>query len=119
MRSFVIPGRRAILAGVVALCLPLVAMAQQADISGSYLAEGRNPDGSAYQGVAQIAERDGSVQIDWTVGGQNYSGSGVRDGLVVVVNWGESAPVVYVVMANGDLHGTWNNGTALERLSRR
>lgn len=93
--------------------------AQVADISGVYRAEGRNPDGSAYAGTAVINAVGATVQIDWTVGNQRYSGAGVRDGQVVVVNWGQPAPVIYVVMSNGDLYGTWENGTALERLVRQ
>jgi hypothetical protein len=105
-------------AGVCFACVPAVD-AQNVDINGFYQAQGRNPDGSAYAGTAVVAEVNGSVQINWTVGTQSYAGTGSREGQVVVVNWGQPAPVVYVVMANGDLYGTWQNGTALERLVRQ
>ena len=103
---------------VLGLCLSLPALAQTG-LAGLYRAEGRNPDGSAYTGQAVISEANGTVQVNWTVGNQSYSGTGVRDGQVVVVNWGQPAPVIYVVMSNGDLYGTWQNGTALERLVRQ
>lgn len=115
--------RRHWIAGLAAAVLALPASAQEKkfipEISGLYLAEGRNPDGSAYQGTAVVAEYNGLVQINWTVGGSTYSGRGTRDGAVVVVEWGQDFPVIYVVLSNGDLHGTWQNGTALERLLRR
>ena len=93
-------------------------MAQQTGLTGSYRAEGRNPNGSAYTGRAVISEVGGGIQVTWTVGNQIYSGVGRRDGQVVIVNWGQPAPVIYVVMSDGSLHGTWQNGTALERLTR-
>lgn len=32
---------------------------------------------------------------------------------------GSTYPIIYLVMADGTLHGTWENGTALEKLVRR
>lgn len=111
--------RRAMLAGIIGLASVSSALAQGININGIYDAQGRNPDGSVYTGTAIVAELNNAVQVSWTVGVQNYTGTGVRDGQVVVVNWGQPAPVVYVVMPNGELHGTWASGTALERLVRR
>lgn len=93
------------------------AMAQS--LSGDYRAEGRNPDGSAYEGDVKILEQGDVVSVAWQVGAQGYTGSGRRDGRVVTVNWGARDPVVYVVMPNGQLNGTWADGTALERLIRK
>ncbi len=111
--------RRLCLAGAFALLAALPALAQSVDINGPYRAEGRNPDGSAYGGQAVVAEVNGAVQINWTVGDRTYSGNGVREGQVVMVNWGQADPVVYVVMPNGDMHGTWAGGSALEKLVRQ
>ena len=91
--------------------------AQQTNLSGVYRAEGRNPDGSAYTGRAVVGQQGNAVQINWTVGNDSYAGSGILDGQVLVINWGQATPVIYVAMPNGALHGTWNDGTALERLS--
>ncbi|UYV36705.1 hypothetical protein N4R57_17175 [Rhodobacteraceae bacterium D3-12] len=87
------------------------------NITGFYKAEGRNPDGSRYSGQVSVQEQPGGgVGFAWTVGNQSYTGIGRREGRVVTVNWGSDAPVVYVVMPDGSLHGTWSNGRALERL---
>ena len=108
--------RRVFFGAALVVCTALPAAAQVLDVSGTYRAEGRNPDGSTYTGTAVMAQQGSAVQINWTVANQTYAGSGIRDGQVVVINWGQAEPVVYVVMDNGELHGTWNRGTALERL---
>ncbi|WP_415401913.1 hypothetical protein [Tateyamaria sp. SN3-11] len=86
-------------------------------LSGSYKAEGRNPDGSAYRGVVQLTHSANVVSMAWSVGNSSYIGTGVQDGRVITVNWGADTPVVYVVMPDGSLHGTWANGAALEKLT--
>lgn len=87
-------------------------------ISGSYRVEGRNPDGSGYAGTVRITENGDAISMAWQVGTQTYSGTGVRQGRVITVNWGDAFPVVYVIMPNGALHGTWADGRASERLTR-
>ena len=107
-------GRRTFAACMLAIAMTGTAAAQ--GVSGLYRVEGRNPDGSVYSGTAQLVDLNGKITIAWQVAGQGYQGSGTRIGDVVQVNWGDQYPVVYVVMPNGQLHGTWANGTALERL---
>lgn len=53
--------------------------------------------------------------VSWIVGKQSYAGTGLREGRVVTVNWGDTYPVVYVVMPGGKMFGTWADGKALER----
>ncbi len=100
------------------LALPTLAQDKVRSLTGNYIAEGRNPDGSAYNGTVRIEEADGAVAFAWTVGAQSYAGTGVREERVVTVDWGAATPVIYVVMPGGELHGTWDGGTALERLVR-
>ena len=114
--------RRFVLGGVLATIVaagagPMAAQGIGGNISGVYRAEGRNPNGSSYTGQVTIQENlGGAVAFGWNVGGQTYAGVGVREGRVVTVNWGSNAPVVYVIMPDGTLHGTWDQGRALERL---
>ncbi len=103
-------------AAVAVLALALAAPAFAQSISGIYRAEGRNPDGSAYRGTATISETGKGVTVNWVVGSQSYSGQGTRNGDIIAVDWGDQYPVIYVRMPSGELHGTWSNGTALERL---
>ncbi len=102
--------------GTVALAVS--AVAALADITGGYFAYGRNADGTAYDGTVQIrANADGTYAVDWTVG-TVYSGVGTLNGDVFVVQWGSTDPAFYIVMPDGDLHGTWGDGAGLELLRR-
>ena len=49
----------------------------------------------------------------------SYSGTGNRDGNVLLVDWGADYLIVYTIMDDGELHGTWADGYALDRLSPR
>lgn len=107
----------------VALCYCFAAhfsvSAALADVSGSYFAEGRNPDGSTYTGDVRIVQEDGYASVSWRVGSQSYQGQGPINGDVITVDWGDAHPVIYVVMPDGELHGTWADGKALEKLTPR
>ncbi|WP_322864999.1 hypothetical protein U5922_001575 [Aquicoccus sp. G2-2] len=101
------------------LAMPVWAGGIPQDISGTYQAQGRNPDGSTYRGHVSVRQgAGGGVAFAWVVGKQSYAGTGTREGRVVSVNWGDKFPVIYVIMPNGALHGTWANGRALERLQK-
>lgn len=99
------------------LVLPAFALAQS--IAGSYTAQGRNPDGTAYKGSVTISETGTAVHFTWKIGATAYAGDGTRSQDVVSVDWGDKYPVYYLVLPSGELHGTWANGTALERLIPR
>ena len=109
--------RRATIGFLAAFALAGTAAAQSA-LDGTYRVQGRNPDGSAYAGAVRLVEPGGSVAMTWQVGNRTYQGTGSFDGRLMIVNWGDRYPVVYVLMSDGTLHGTWSNGRALEKLSR-
>lgn len=96
---------------------PLLALAQ--GVGGTYTAQGRNPNGSTYTGTVWIDDAGKAYSVDWKVGASSYSGIGTIKGNVFVVDWGDAYPVYYVILPNGELHGTWANGTALEKLTPR
>ena len=91
---------------------------QIANIAGTYNARGMNANGSTYSGTVQIIQQGAAVDMYWSIAGQSYSGNGVLQGRVRTVNWGAATPVVYVLMGR-ELHGTWDGGTALEKLMPR
>lgn len=113
---------RALLISACLLATPLVAQENlhhegAADITGRYTVEGINPNRSAYRGTLELTQDGGLYRIIWTIAGQRYTGQGRLEGRVLTIDWdGDSTPVVYVVMPNGALHGTWSDGYALERL---
>jgi hypothetical protein len=123
--------RRAILPGLALLALaqPLAAQGKKSagpdtartvrGIDGRYKSEGLNADGSSYTGTADIVQQGDAIEITWNVQGQTFRGAGLIEGRVVTIDWGEATPVVYVVMDDGELHGTWDDGKALERLLPR
>ena len=86
-------------------------------IDGIYTGNGRNADGSAYKGRTVITQQGDAVEFTWYIGNDTNRGSGTIEGRVVTVDWGDATPVVYVVMPDGELHGTWADGTALEKLT--
>lgn len=109
--------RRTVLGGLAAAVTTAQATgsAQSAE-SASFRSEGRNPDGTTYTGTARVTVQGTSVSITWVMGGQTFQGKGLRDGRVIAVDWGQADPVVYVVMPDGEFHGTWADGTALDKL---
>ncbi len=124
--------RRLILAGLLSGLAVLPARAQgkkssgpaatddmQRPIAGSYTAAGLNADGSKYSGTTEIVEQGDAVEFTWLVQGDTMRGSGTREGRVVTVDWGAATPVIYVIMPDGTLHGTWDDGAALEKLTPR
>lgn len=93
--------------------------ARDLNISGLYSVNGLNPDGSGYSGYACIEESSSVVHISWSIpGSPEYIGNGKLEDRILSVDWGDDFPVIYVIMADGELHGTWADGWAAERLSR-
>jgi len=126
--------RRLIVSALVALAVTPAAAQQQGggkkgggndpfaapsviNVAGIYYAEGRNPDGSTYSGQVRIDQQGTTINVAWQIGGDNYTGRGLIEGRVVAIDWGSETPVVYIVMPDGELHGTWDDGRALERLT--
>ena len=99
------------------LFAPTVAFAQS--LAGQYDVWGRNLDGAAYEGTAEVRDDGEAVTIFWNTTVGVYSGTGARDGNVVLIDWGSDYLIVYTVMDDGELHGTWADGYALDRLSPR
>ena len=94
------------------------AIASDVYISGIYKSYGLNPNGTDYSGEVCIEQSVSDIFMTWSFNGvTSYSGNGQILGQVVSVDWKAEFPVFYVIMADGELHGTWNDGTAVEKLS--
>jgi hypothetical protein len=88
-------------------------------LEGSYVAEGKNPDGSLYQGRCVITKiGQNRYRFDWTIGSKEYTGTGTRKATTITVDWGATDPVIYTVKGDGTLVGTWAAGRASETLTR-
>jgi len=46
-------------------------------VAGQYAVIGVRPDGGQYRGVAEIADKGGTYDIIWSIGGQSFLGRGV------------------------------------------
>lgn len=101
---------------LVLLVLALPAAAQDSTLYRFYRVEGRNVNGTPYAGDLRLSRSGRGIRGDWTIAGERFRGIGVLEGRILTLQWEDNAPpVVYVLMPDGALHGTWANGRALER----
>ena len=100
--------------------LELVANAAPGDIGlseGSYRVDGKNADGSGYQGNVEITGQGKDYHLSWQVGSSSYEGDGKLAGNLLTVDWGSSTPVVYALKPDGSLAGLWDAGKGEETLT--
>ena len=100
--------------------LDLVANAAPGDIGlseGSYRVDGKNADGSGYQGNVEITGQGKDYHLTWQVGSSSYEGDGKLAGNLLTVEWGSSTPVVYALKPDGSLAGLWDAGKGEETLT--
>ena len=81
------------------------------DLVGVYRCDGKNPDGSAYQGVVEIAKVRGTFRVKWTLDDSAVMGVGIYSGGVFAVSYFGGAPAVVVYKVDGStLVGEWTMG---------
>jgi hypothetical protein len=85
-------------------------------LGGVYVAEGKNPDGSRYRGMVALTPAGSQYRFTWWIGQQVFTGLGHFAGRMLVVNWGQSKPVIYTFGQGDDLDGEWADGSATEKL---
>ncbi|WP_289035570.1 hypothetical protein [uncultured Roseibium sp.] len=112
--ALIIPGGMSAQAGFKAVISP----GSVEQLEGTYSVDGRNPNGSPYEGRVYITAKNGVAFFRWEISGQTFHGQGSMAGAVLTIDWGESQPVIYQVNADGTLDGTWSGGKASERLVR-
>jgi len=109
--------RRTVLLGVVVAALAAMgstaAQAPQPDLPGVYRCDGRNPDGSPYQGVVEISKVRDTFRVRWTMDDGAIMGVGIYSGGVFAVSYFGGAPAVVVYKVDGaKLVGEWTMGGA-------
>lgn len=81
---------------------------------GFYQVEGRNPDGSPYEGMFALENAPGaSWYATWQVGDVRLMGLGLIQGGVLAVSFvvdGRPGIATYEVEADGRLRGIWSTG---------
>jgi hypothetical protein len=84
----------------------------KADLSGVYVCEGKNPDGSAYQGVVEIAAVESTYLVHWVLPrGVEVLGVGILREDTLSVSYFGGTPVIVVYKKEGNrLVGAWTMG---------
>jgi hypothetical protein len=107
---------RTVLLGVIVVVFgaisSLAAPDPQPEIAGVYRCSGVNPDGSPYEGVAEIAKVEGTYRIMWTLSDQtSVLGVGILSNGVFAVSYFGGAPAVALYKIDGQkLVGEWTMG---------
>jgi hypothetical protein len=83
-------------------------------VSGVYLCEGTNPDGSAYKGFVEIAALNSTYLVHWVMAdGVEVLGVGILKSNMLSVSYFGGTPAVAVYRVDGDrLVGEWTMGGA-------
>ncbi len=88
----------------------------QRALAGVYRSDGMNSNGTRYKGITAVNWAGNQVQVKWWIGKQIFTGVGEFAGKMLVVNWGDTHPVIYTFGKHGFLNGEWADGKANERL---
>ncbi len=98
------------LLGPVLAAVPAAAQIRQ----GFYEVDGRNPDGSPYEGMFALENAPGaSWYAAWQVGDVRLMGLGLIQGGVLAVSFivdGRPGIATYEVESDGRLRGAWSTG---------
>lgn len=108
---------RTVLLGAIVVALAMIgstaAQVPQPDLAGVYRCDGKNPDGSAYQGVVEISQVKETFRVRWTMDDGAIMGVGIYSGGVFAVSYFGGAPAVVVYKVDGEkLVGQWTMGGA-------
>lgn len=92
---------------------PSAAQPGATDVTGAYLCEGVNPDGTKYRGTVDITKVNDTYRVEWTMAEHSLVGIGIFSNGVLAVSYFGGAPGVIVYRpAGGTLVGEWTVGTA-------
>ncbi len=83
---------------------------------GQYRVQGTNPNGTPYAGTVTIERVGALYKFQWQIGRDVFQGQGTLYGRVLTIDWGQADPVIYQVLLDGTLEGTWARGQGTERL---
>lgn len=102
----------AVLASISGTPLAQQSAAPSEDLSGVYRCEGKNPDGSDYHGVVQIAAIRDTYLVHWTLSDNvEVLGVGIRRGDTLAVSYFGGTPGIVLYKNDGKrLIGEWTMG---------
>lgn len=110
---------RIVLLGVLVVFGTIVSMGASnpqtpTDLGGTYKCDGINPDGSAYQGLVEIARVNDTYRVRWDLANDvSVMGVGIMSNGVFAVSYFGGTPAVVVYKIDGRrLVGEWTMGAA-------
>ena len=96
--------------GIAALLAVAATGAFAQSVSGRYMVEGRNFDGSRYRGTAEIlVTSKNTCRIVWNTG-STFQGICMRNGTVFAASYGQDGTaglVIYEIRPDGRMEGLW------------
>jgi hypothetical protein len=107
---------RTVLLGVMVVIFGAIASIAapdpQPEFAGVYKCDGKNPDGSVYHGVVEIAKLKETFRVRWTLADNaTVLGVGIYSNGILAVSYFGGAPAVVVYKLDGDhLVGDWTMG---------
>ena len=104
----------------LAVFIPVLGSANNLDITGNYNCQGKNADGSTYNGEVEITKKGNTYNIYWLINNQKFNGIGILEGNVLAVSYyGSSSGVVaYRVEGDSNLVGRWTSPQLNGKINR-
>lgn len=75
--------------------------------------------GSSYSGTLTITPAGSDLRFRWSVGGRTFTGTGIRDGNLITVDWGSATPIIYALTDDGYMVAIYAAGRSLEVAKKR
>jgi hypothetical protein len=97
----------------------------QAQVTGRYVVDGLNPDGTTYEGGATVEKTGDTYRVTWVVGSTRFIGTGIGsdEALAITYRAGNNTGVALLFKEGGSYQVVWTyaGGTAIgaERWRRR
>ena len=86
------------------------------DLAGIYRVSGTNPMAASIAAWSRSPRTSDQFNFTWWIGKDVFHGTGHFAGRMLVVNWGDTKPVIYSFTKDGTLDGEWADGSGDETL---
>ncbi|HLH89081.1 MAG TPA: hypothetical protein VKX28_11525 [Xanthobacteraceae bacterium] len=100
MRSFLV---------ALAMLFSFATVAFAADPVGTYEVEGKNPNGSKYEGSVTVTKTGDTYHVVWDVGGTKFVGTGIgnKDFIAITYRTGDSTGLALYGQDGDNWAGVW------------
>lgn len=93
----------------LAMLFSFATVALAADPAGSYEVEGKNPNGSKYEGTVTVTKTGETYHVVWEVGGTKFVGTGIgnKDFIAITYRTGDSTGLALYGQDGDNWAGVW------------